>query len=61
MKINLTAIELGADPGRFPEDWLIPHRRGDGQCPLGHGPLTEHSSAFHCPVCQPAPNPYRRG
>jgi formamidopyrimidine-DNA glycosylase len=59
--ITATAIALDADVDRFPPDWLIPHRRTDKLCPLGHGPLTEHASAFHCPVCQPAPNPSRRG
>lgn len=27
------AIERGADPARFPDDWLLPHRQPDAPCP----------------------------
>jgi formamidopyrimidine-DNA glycosylase len=60
-----TAIERDADVEHFPADWLIPHRKTDKLCPRGHGPLTERSlggsATLYCSVCQPAPNPYRRG
>jgi formamidopyrimidine-DNA glycosylase len=48
------AIALDADVERFPDSWLIPHRRTDQTCPRCRGPLTEHSSIIHCPRCQPA-------
>jgi formamidopyrimidine-DNA glycosylase len=61
MKVTRRAIELDADMERFPSSWLIPHRRTDQICPRCAHPLIVHGSVFHCPVCQPAPNPYRRG
>ncbi|MDB5178800.1 MAG: DNA-formamidopyrimidine glycosylase [Patescibacteria group bacterium] len=50
------AITLDADPERFPDDWLIPHRHTDQICPRCHGPLTAQGTAFHCPRCQPEPD-----
>jgi formamidopyrimidine-DNA glycosylase len=48
-----TAISLDAQVERFPAGWLIPHRRTDNVCPRCHHSLTEQSSAFSCPHCQP--------
>lgn len=63
--ITRAAIELNADVERFPDDWLIPHRRTDKTCPRCGSPLTERklggSATFYCPVDQPAPNPSRSG
>jgi formamidopyrimidine-DNA glycosylase len=60
-----TAISLDADVERFPDNWLIPHRRTDKTCPRCGSPLTQRklggSATFYCPVCQPAPNPFRSG
>ena len=61
LSVTKKAIALDADVERFPDDWLIPHRRADKTCPRCGTELVEHSSIFHCPRCQPAPNPYRRG
>lgn len=63
--ITNTAISLDADVERFPDDWLIPHRRTDHICPRCGGPLTERSlggsATVYCPHCQPPPNPDRKG
>jgi formamidopyrimidine-DNA glycosylase len=63
--IHETAIKLDGDPERFPDDWLIPHRKTDKLCPLGHGPLTERSlggsESQYCSTCQPVPQPFRSG
>ncbi|MDF2460784.1 MAG: DNA-formamidopyrimidine glycosylase [Candidatus Saccharibacteria bacterium] len=60
-EIHETAVNLDGNPERFPADWLIPHRKTDKLCPLGHGPLTERSlggsDTLYCPVCQPVPKP----
>lgn len=65
MAVTREAIELGADPERFPSSWLIPHRRTDQICPHCGGPLTERkmggSESFYCLKDQPAPNPSRSG
>jgi len=54
-----TAIEAGADPGEFPDSWIIPHRGRAGTCPVC-GTGLEHltvggRSAYVCPGKQPAP------
>jgi formamidopyrimidine-DNA glycosylase len=60
-----TAISLDADVERFPDNWLIPHRRTDKRCPRCGSELTQRklggSETFYCPTCQPAPNPFRSG
>ncbi len=65
MRVTAQAIELGADPERFPDGWLIPHRRTDQRCPHCGVELTARklggSETFYCPHDQPAPNPYRKG
>jgi len=57
MKEVLAAtIACRADPGRFPEGYLIPHRRTDRICPkCGTGIETAKVSgrtAYFCPQCQ---------
>jgi formamidopyrimidine-DNA glycosylase len=51
-----SAIECRADPGKFPEDYLIPHRSGDRICPkCGEEIKTAKVSgrtAYFCPRCQ---------
>ena len=63
--VTRTAISLDADVERFPDDWLIPHRRTDKTCPRCGNTLTERklggSGTFYCPTDQPAPNPSRSG
>lgn len=53
------AIEARADPSRFPDSFIIPHRHGDGTCPLCGGPLEKSRiggrSAFYCPHDQQEP------
>lgn len=50
------SIELGADLDPYPEVFLMPHRRGDGECPRGNGKLARETiggrSSYFCPVCQ---------
>ena len=63
--VTLQAIELDADVERFPDNWLIPHRRSDKLCPRCGADLTVRklggSETFYCPHDQPAPNPSRSG
>jgi formamidopyrimidine-DNA glycosylase len=65
MRVNREAVALDADVERFPQAWLIPHRRTDKICPRCGSPLTERtlggSATFYCPNDQPAPNPFRSG
>lgn len=65
MQVTKTAISLDGDVDRFPNDWLIPHRRTDKICPRCESPLAERklggSETFYCPVDQPAPMPFRSG
>jgi formamidopyrimidine-DNA glycosylase len=55
-EVHSTAIECRADPGRFPEDYLIPHRRGDRICPKCSGGIKTAKisgrTAYFCPRCQ---------
>lgn len=64
-QVTQTAISLDGDVERFPNDWLIPHRRTDKVCPRCGSPLTVRklggSETFYCPVDQPAPMPFRSG
>jgi formamidopyrimidine-DNA glycosylase len=63
--VTRTAISLDADPEKFPDSWLIPHRRTDMKCPRCGADLTVRklggSETFYCPVDQPAPMPFRSG
>jgi formamidopyrimidine-DNA glycosylase len=49
-------IECRADPEKFPEDYLIPHRRGDRICPKCGGEIktgkVSGRTAYFCPRCQ---------
>ncbi|MFW6147635.1 MAG: Fpg/Nei family DNA glycosylase [Thermodesulfobacteriota bacterium] len=55
-EVLTTAIESRADPEQFPEDYLIPHRRGERRCPkCGAGIQTKKvagRTAYFCPRCQ---------
>ena len=52
-----TAIEAGADPKELPDSFLLPARRGDGECPRCGGQLkrirVSGRRAWFCPRCQP--------
>lgn len=65
MDVTRTAIKLGADPTRFPNSWLIPHRHTDKRCPRCGSELTARklggSETYYCPIDQPAPMPFRSG
>jgi len=57
MEEVLTAtIESRAEPERFPEGYLIPHRRGDKICPKCGGEIktakVSGRTAYFCPSCQ---------
>lgn len=53
------AIERGADPGRLPRGFLIPHREAGDRCPVCGGKVarltTGGRSTYFCPRCQPTP------
>lgn len=57
-RILRTAADRGADPGKMPRTWLLPHRREAGCCPrCGAGIVKETvsgRSAYRCPACQRA-------
>jgi formamidopyrimidine-DNA glycosylase len=44
---------------RFPDSFMLPHRRRDGTCPRCHGDLKKISvagrSGYYCPACQTKP------
>lgn len=50
------AIEHDADPGQFPDSYLIPHRGTDGKCPKCGGQIERVEVAgrtgYFCPECQ---------
>jgi formamidopyrimidine-DNA glycosylase len=50
------AIEAGADPGRMPSSWLLPHREEGAPCPRCSGSVAKETvsgrSAYFCPKCQ---------
>ena len=50
------AIELGAELDDHADEFLIPHRVRNGECPRGHGILVKKTiggrSSYFCPVCQ---------
>jgi formamidopyrimidine-DNA glycosylase len=55
-KVLRRAIDFRADPERFPDSSLLPHRHKGGKCPHGHGELQKTSlsgrASYYCPVCQ---------
>lgn len=52
------AVQAQADPERFPKDFLIPRRHGDGTCPRCGTQLDKIKvggrTSYVCPSCQPA-------
>ncbi|MEJ2010879.1 MAG: DNA-formamidopyrimidine glycosylase family protein [Anaerolineales bacterium] len=50
------AAEREADPARFPDSWLIPHRRPGASCPRCRGEVQKIKvvgrSGYFCPACQ---------
>jgi formamidopyrimidine-DNA glycosylase len=51
-----TAINHQANPDRFPDSYIIPHRHDDGQCPRCGSEIkrvkVSGRSAYYCPNCQ---------
>ena len=55
-----TAIDYDAEPSHFPDDFIIPRRHEDGECPVC-GDNVERvkvsgRSAYFCPRCQEEPH-----
>jgi len=50
------AIDHDAEPSQFPDDFIIPQRREDGECPVCGGNVERVKisgrSAYFCPRCQ---------
>lgn len=50
------AVEAKADPGKMPDDWLLPHRENGVDCPRGKGKIKKirvnSRSTYYCPGCQ---------
>jgi len=55
-RVLSAAIEAQADPGRLPDDYLLPHREPGGQCPrCGVSLATVEACGrrgWYCPACQ---------
>jgi formamidopyrimidine-DNA glycosylase len=55
-KVLQVAIDRQAEPDRLPEDYLIPHRHSDDECPRCGGPIERIEVAgragYFCPRCQ---------
>jgi formamidopyrimidine-DNA glycosylase len=51
-----TAIDCDAEPTQFPDDFIIPQRHEDGECPVCGGSIERIKisgrSAYYCPKCQ---------
>ncbi len=56
LKVFDVAVKSRADPGQFPDDFLLPQRHKEGRCPRFHGPLEHRKvsgrTAYFCPHCQ---------
>jgi formamidopyrimidine-DNA glycosylase len=56
-RVLQTAIECGADSGRFPDEFLLPRRHEGEECPKGNGEIEKIKvsgrSAYYCAACQP--------
>ena len=66
MRTVLTrAIDVQADPGRMPGDWLLPGREEGANCPGCGGKVEKITlsgrSTYFCPACQPGPGRSRPG
>ena len=50
------AIDKDADPGKFPQDFIIPRRHDGGQCPVCSESLKKIKvsgrTGWYCPICQ---------
>ncbi|MBV9080995.1 MAG: Fpg/Nei family DNA glycosylase [Elusimicrobia bacterium] len=64
MNVLKTAIDLGAEREKMPDNFLTPHRRKRGECPRGHGPFQIITAAgrttYFCPSCQPLSSSKKR-
>ncbi|MFP3869204.1 MAG: Fpg/Nei family DNA glycosylase [Desulfobacteraceae bacterium] len=53
------AIAAQADPKRFPDSFIIPHREPEGTCPRCQGKVEKITvsgrSGYYCPKCQAKP------
>lgn len=51
-----TTVARRADPDRFPQSYIIPHRRRDGKCPRCGGNIERKKisgrTSYFCPSCQ---------
>jgi formamidopyrimidine-DNA glycosylase len=54
-----TAIDCKADPGQFPDSYIIPHREPGANCPYCDGAVEQITfsgrNAYYCPSCQRRP------
>jgi len=59
-KVLKTAIDRRADPGRFPDSFLIPRRKEGESCPGCGGKVrkirVQNRGTYLCPACQPKPS-----
>jgi formamidopyrimidine-DNA glycosylase len=59
VQVLRTAVERGADPGRMPEGWLLPHREDGASCPRCDGTIVKARvsgrSTYRCDRHQEAP------
>lgn len=55
-RVPAEAIDAGAEPGRLPSSWLLPHREAGAHCPACGGELVRDRVAgrttWWCPHCQ---------
>jgi len=55
-KILRRAVDWRADPKRFPDSFLLPHRHDGGRCPRSHEKLEKvrisGRASYYCPDCQ---------
>ena len=63
-RVLQTAIDSRADPDKFPESYITPHRNRDDRCPGCKGRI-EHAkisgrTAYFCPKCQKKVNSVQR-
>ncbi len=55
-KVLTTAIDAQAHPQDFPKNFIIPHRKKEGNCPIDHTPLktlkVNGRTTYYCPKHQ---------